>query len=48
MKKSFGPKTLIYREPVWFVGTYDAGDRLDQLIIANACKNDPCHSVQCL
>ena len=23
MKKSFGPRTLIYPAPVWVIGTYD-------------------------
>ncbi len=39
MKKSFGPKTLIFPARVWVVGTYDAGFRLDQLIMILGSNN---------
>jgi flavin reductase (DIM6/NTAB) family NADH-FMN oxidoreductase RutF len=34
MKKSFGPKTLIYIVPVWVVGTYAAVGRPNIMTIA--------------
>jgi len=48
MKKSFGPKTLIYPTPVWVVGTYDAGGRPNIMTIAwggICCSQPPCIAV---
>ncbi|NJD55670.1 MAG: flavin reductase family protein [Nitrospirae bacterium] len=48
MKKSFGPKTLVYPAPVWVVGTYDAGGRPNIMTIAwggICCSQPPCVAV---
>ncbi|HYQ48054.1 MAG TPA: flavin reductase family protein [Thermodesulfovibrionales bacterium] len=43
MKKSFGPKTLIYPAPVWVVGTYDAAGKANIMTIAwgGICSSQP-------
>lgn len=48
MKKSFGPKTLIFPAPVWCVGTYDAEDNPNVMTIAwggICCSSPPCVTV---
>lgn len=48
MKKSFGPKTLIFPTPVWVVGTYDSGGRPNIMTIAwggICCSQPPCVAV---
>src|SRR5512146_130739 len=48
MKKSFGPKTLIYPTPVWVVGTYDPAGRPNAMTIAwggICCSQPPCVAV---
>jgi flavin reductase (DIM6/NTAB) family NADH-FMN oxidoreductase RutF len=48
MKKSFGPKTLIYPAPVWVVGTYDADGRPNIMTIAwggICCSQPPCIAI---
>ena len=34
MKKSFGPKTLVFPTPVWIVGSYDQNDRPNAMTAA--------------
>ena len=34
MKKSFGPKTMVFPNPVWCVGSYDAKDQPNLMTIA--------------
>ena len=34
MKKSFGPKTMAFPNPVWCVGSYDANDKPNLMTIA--------------
>ncbi|HON59006.1 MAG TPA: flavin reductase family protein [Smithella sp.] len=43
MKKSLGPKTLIYPTPVWLVGTYDEKNRADVATVAwgGVCSSQP-------
>ena len=43
MKKSFGPKTLIYPAPVWIVGTYDREGKPNAMTIAwgGICSSQP-------
>lgn len=48
MKKSLGPKTLLYPTPVWVVGTYDKEWRPNVMTIAwggICCSKPPCVSV---
>jgi flavin reductase (DIM6/NTAB) family NADH-FMN oxidoreductase RutF len=48
MKKSFGPKTLIYPTPVWVVCTYDREGKPNGMTAAwagVACSQPPCVSV---
>ena len=48
MKKSLGPKTLLYPAPVLVVGTYDAEGRANAMTAAwggIACSKPPCVSV---
>ncbi len=48
MKKSFGPKTLIYPTPVWVVGTYDKNEKPNVMTIAwggICCSMPPCVAV---
>ena len=48
MKKSFGPKTLIFPAPVWCVGTYDANDVPNIMTIAwggICCSDPPCVNI---
>jgi len=48
MKKSFGPKTLIYPTPVWVVGTYDKSEKPNVMTIAwggICCSVPPCVSI---
>jgi flavin reductase (DIM6/NTAB) family NADH-FMN oxidoreductase RutF len=48
MKKSFGPKTLIYPTPVWVVGTYDKSEKPNVMTIAwggICCSMPPCVSI---
>lgn len=48
MKKSFGPKTLIYPTPVWCVASYDKDDRPNITTIAwggICCSKPPCATV---
>ena len=48
MKKSFGPKTLIYPAPVWVVGTYDKNEKPNVMTIAwggICCSMPPCVAV---
>jgi len=48
MKKSFGPKTLIYPTPVWVVGTYDKHERPNAMTIAwggICCSMPPCVAI---
>jgi len=48
MKKSFGPKTLVYPAPVWVVGTYDTGGKPNIMTIAwggICCSQPPCVAV---
>jgi flavin reductase (DIM6/NTAB) family NADH-FMN oxidoreductase RutF len=43
MKKSFGPKTLIYPTPVWIVGTYDNEGKPNGMTVAwgGVCSSQP-------
>ncbi len=48
MKKSLGPKTLLYPAPVWIIGSYDKNNKPDAMAAAWAgiCCSDPaCVSV---
>lgn len=48
MKKSFGPKTLIYPAPVWCVGSFDGDDRPNVMTIAwggICCSSPPCVTI---
>lgn len=48
MKKSLGPKTLLYPTPVWVVGTYDSEGRPNVMTIAwggICCSKPPCVAV---
>jgi len=48
MKKSFGPKTLIFPTPVWCVGSYDAKGEPNVMTIAwggICCSKPPCVTV---
>ena len=48
MKKSFGPKTLLYPTPVWVIGTYDSQNRPNVMTIAwggICCSAPPCVAV---
>lgn len=48
MKKSFGPKTLIYPTPVWVVGTYDKDGKPNVMTIAwggICCSVPPCVTI---
>jgi flavin reductase (DIM6/NTAB) family NADH-FMN oxidoreductase RutF len=48
MKKSLGPKTLIYPTPVWIVGTYDCDGRPNVMTAAwggVCCSQPPCVAV---
>lgn len=48
MKKSFGPKTLVYPTPVWVVGTYDKDGRPNVMTIAwggICCSVPPCVAI---
>lgn len=48
MKKSFGPKTLVYPTPVWVVGTYDKGGKPNVMTIAwggICCSMPPCIAI---
>lgn len=43
MKKSFGPKTLIFPAPVWIIGTYDKDGKPNAMNIAwgGICSSQP-------
>jgi len=43
MKKSFGPKTLIYPTPVWIMGTYDKEGKPNAMTVAwgGVCSSQP-------
>lgn len=43
MKKSFGPKTLVYPTPVWVIGTYDKAGKPNVMTIAwgGVCCSSP-------
>lgn len=43
MKKSFGPKTLIYPTPVWLIGTYDKEGKPNAMTVAwcGVCSSQP-------
>src|SRR3989338_7470821 len=48
MKKSFGPRTLIYPTPVWVIGTYDKDGKPNVMTIAwggICCSKPPCLAV---
>jgi flavin reductase (DIM6/NTAB) family NADH-FMN oxidoreductase RutF len=48
MKKSLGPKTLVYPTPVWVVGSYDRQDKPNFMTIAwggICCSMPPCVAV---
>lgn len=48
MKKSLGPKTLLYPTPVWVVGSYDKAGRPNAMTIAwggICCSRPPCVAV---
>ena len=48
MKKSFGPKTLIFPTPVWIVCTYDQAGKPNAMTIAwggICCSQPPCIAV---
>lgn len=48
MKKSLGPRTLIYPTPVWVVGTYDKEGKPNAMTIAwggICCSKPPCVAV---
>jgi flavin reductase (DIM6/NTAB) family NADH-FMN oxidoreductase RutF len=43
MKKSFGPKTLIFPTPVWIIGTYDKEGKPNAMTVAwgGVCSSQP-------
>ncbi|HPD55888.1 MAG TPA: flavin reductase family protein [Smithellaceae bacterium] len=43
MKKSFGPKTLVFATPVWVIGTYDKEGRPNAATVAwgGVCSSKP-------
>jgi flavin reductase (DIM6/NTAB) family NADH-FMN oxidoreductase RutF len=48
MKKSLGPKTLLYPAPVWVVGTYDKEGKPNVMTIAwggICCSKPPCVAI---
>ena len=48
MKKSIGPKTIVYPTPVWVVGTYDQDDKPNAATVAwggVCCSSPPCVSI---
>ena len=48
MRKSFGPKTLLYPPPVWVVGTYDEEGKPNVMTASWAgicCSKPPCAAV---
>jgi flavin reductase (DIM6/NTAB) family NADH-FMN oxidoreductase RutF len=48
MKRSLGPKTLVYPTPVWVVGTYDNGGKPNVMTIAwggICCSKPPCIAI---
>jgi flavin reductase (DIM6/NTAB) family NADH-FMN oxidoreductase RutF len=48
MKKSFGPKALVYPTPVWIVGTYDKDGKPNVMTIAwggICCSVPPCVAI---
>lgn len=48
MKKSFGPRTLVYPTPVWVVGTYDKSGKPNVMTIAwggICCSRPPCVAI---
>ncbi len=48
MKKSLGPKTLLYPTPVWVVGTYDKTGKPNVMTIAwggICCSKPPCVAI---
>lgn len=48
MKKSFGPKTLVFPTPVWIVGTYDKEGKPNVMAAAwggICCSKPPCVAV---
>ena len=48
MKKSLGPKTLLYPTPVWVVGTYDKDEKPNVMTIAwggICCSKPPCVTI---
>ena len=48
MKKSFGPRTLIFPAPVWCVGSYDTDDNPNVMTIAwggICCSSPPCVTI---
>jgi len=48
MKKSLGPKTLLYPTPVWVVGTYDKKGKPNVMTIAwggVCCSQPPCVAI---
>jgi len=48
MKKSFGPKTLLYPPPVWVVGTFDKEGEPNVMTASWAgicCSKPPCVAV---
>ena len=48
MKKSLGPKTLLYPIPVWVVGTYDQEEKPNVMTIAwggICCSKPPCVAI---
>ncbi|MGO9612338.1 MAG: flavin reductase family protein [Dissulfurispiraceae bacterium] len=48
MKKSLGPKTLLYPTPVWVVGTYDKEGKPNVMTIAwggICCSKPPCIAI---
>lgn len=48
MKKSFGPKTLVFPTPVWVIGTYDKDSKPNIMTAAwggICCSKPPCVTV---
>jgi flavin reductase (DIM6/NTAB) family NADH-FMN oxidoreductase RutF len=48
MKKSFGPKTLLYPPPVWVIGTFDGNGEPNVMTASWAgicCSSPPCVAV---
>ncbi|MFH2000819.1 MAG: flavin reductase family protein [Planctomycetota bacterium] len=48
MKKSFGPKTLLYALPVWVIGTYDKDGKPNVMTASwggMCCSKPPCAAV---